>query len=136
MGGTNIDLTEQSRKYTVKYALNTAAGVKSLLRDRHKIGLRRFTGDTAASDILIDLASAINSAGLTERQTEAVALVYGPWDLTQADAAAVMGITKQSVGDFIHGAARRIAAVYERWEYGEVEVIAEEEDETIDEAHV
>ncbi|MBJ6364171.1 RNA polymerase subunit sigma [Paenibacillus sp. GCM10012307] len=131
-----VDLTEQSRKYTVKYALNAAAGVKSLLRDRHKIGLRRFTGDTAASDILIDLASAINTAGLTERQTEAVALVYGPWDLTQADAATVMGVGQDSVSDFLNGAARRIAAVYERWEYGEIEVIAEEGDGEIDEARV
>ncbi len=122
MGGSNVDLTEQTRKYTVTYALTTEAGVKSLFRDRHKIGQRRFVGDTAASDILIDLASAISSAGLTDRQTEAVALVYGHWDLTQAEAAAVMGVTRDAVNKFLDSAIRRITAVYKRWNYGEVEV--------------
>lgn len=121
MGACNVDLTKDTRKYTQKYALNTAAGVKALLRDRHRIAARRFKGDTAASDILIDLHSAINSAGLTERQTEAVAWVYGA-DVTQAKAAEVMGVGQDSVSDFVNGAAKRIAAVYARWEYGELTV--------------
>jgi len=128
MGGTNVDLTEQSRKYTVTYALNTAAGVKRLLRDRHKIVVRRFSGDTAASDILIDLHSAIESAGLTDRQAEAVALVYG-LDVTQAEAARVMSVSQQAVQQSVDAAAERIAAVYARWEYGEITTIAEEVDE-------
>jgi len=119
-----MDLTKQTRKYTESYTLSTAAGVKALLRDRHRIAARRFKGDTAASDILIDLHSAINSAGLTDRQTEAVAWVYGV-DVTQAEAARIMGITREGVKNLVNEAVERVAAVYERWEYGEVTVEGE-----------
>ncbi|GGF88333.1 sigma factor-like helix-turn-helix DNA-binding protein [Paenibacillus abyssi] len=121
MGGTNVDLTKDTRKYTQKYSLSSAAGVKALLRDRHRIGARRFKGDTAASDIIIDLHSAIESACLTERQAEAVALVYG-LDVTQAEAARVMGVSQPAVAQFTDEAAERIAAVYQRWNYGEITV--------------
>jgi predicted DNA-binding protein (UPF0251 family) len=121
MGHVKIDTEKQSRKYTETYSLSTAAGVKRLLRDRHRIAARRFKGDTAASDILIDLHSAINSAGLTDRQTEAVAWVYGA-DVTQAKAAGIMGITQQGVADLTDNAAERVAAVFKRWEYEEVTI--------------
>ncbi|WP_127506884.1 DUF134 domain-containing protein [Paenibacillus humicus] len=127
MGATNVDLTKDTRKYSVTYALNSADGVKKLLRDRHKIGQRRFTGDTAASDILIDLHSAIESAALTDRQAEAIALVYG-LDVTQATAARVMGITQQNVAVNVDAGVDKIAAVFRRWEYGEVTVEVETED--------
>lgn len=107
---------------TQTYALNDAAGVKALLRDRYRIAERRFRGDTAASDILIDLNSAIESAGLTDRQAEALAYVYGKWQLTQKEAAEAMGITQQNVSANVDGATKRIAAVFKRWEYGEVTV--------------
>lgn len=126
MGACSVDLTEKGRQYTQKYALNDAAGVKALLRDRHRIGARRFRGDTAASDILIDLHSAIESAGLTDRQAEAVALVYG-LDVTQSTAAAVMGVSQQAVAQLTDEAAERITAVYVRWDYGEISVELEEE---------
>ncbi|MGG1641855.1 RNA polymerase subunit sigma [Paenibacillus sp. NRS-1782] len=119
MGSVKIDIAKSDRSYAVKYALNDAAGVRSLLRDRHRISSARFRGDTAASDILIDLRSAINSAGLTERQTEAIAWVYGV-DLTQKEAAAIMCVERQSVGEAVDRAIERIAEVYRRWEYGEV----------------
>lgn len=125
MGAVKVDTEKQARAYEVKYALNDAAGVKALLRDRHRISSARFSGDYNACDILIDLHSAINSAGLTERQTEAIAWVYGV-DLTQKDAAALMGVGQDSVSDFVNGAAERIAAVYARWEYGDVAVQYEE----------
>lgn len=121
MGATNVDLTKDTRKYSQTYALNDAAGVKALLRDRHRIAARRFKGDTAASDILIDLHSAIESSGMTARQAEAIALVYG-MDLTQKDAASVMGVGQDSVSDFVNGAAQRISAVYVRWNYEEITI--------------
>ncbi|MBE3649177.1 sigma factor-like helix-turn-helix DNA-binding protein [Paenibacillus polymyxa] len=119
MGHVKVDIAKSDRSYAVKYALNDAAGVRSLLRDRHRISSARFRGDTAASDILIDLHSAINSAGLTERQTEAIAWVYGV-DLTQEKAAAIMGVTQQAVAKMADEAVEKIAAVYQRWDYGEV----------------
>ncbi|TCM89622.1 sigma-70-like protein [Paenibacillus sp. BK033] len=125
MGACNVDLTQDTRKYTQKYALNDVAGVKYLLRDRHRIASRRFRGDTAASDILIDLHSAIESAGLTDRQAEAIALVYG-LDVTQTEAARVMGIAQKNVSETIDTAAEKICAVFKRWDYGEVTVELEE----------
>lgn len=121
MGHVKVDIAKSDRNYSVKYALNDAAGVKSLLRDRHRISSARFRGDTSASDILIDLHSAMNSAGLTERQTEAIAWVYGV-DLTQKEAAKLMGIAQQNVSEALDRAAESIAAVYRRWEYGEIAV--------------
>lgn len=128
MGAVKVDTQKQARAYEVKYALNDAAGVKALLRDRHRIAERRYSGDTAASDIIIDLHSAIESAGLTDRQAEAIAWVYGR-DLTQKVAAGIMAVTREAVTQFIDGAAERIAAVYKRWEYGDVTVEYTEDNE-------
>jgi predicted DNA-binding protein (UPF0251 family) len=135
MGATNVDLTKDTRKYSQTYALNDAAGVKALLRDRHRIAARRFKGDTAASDILIDLHSAIESSGMTARQAEAIALVYG-MDVTQKAAAAVMGVGQDSVSDFVNGAAQRISAVYKRWNYGELTIELEGADADNDDVNV
>lgn len=128
MGAVKIDVGKQARVYEVKYSLNDSAGVKALLRDRHRISSARFTGDYNACDILIDLHSAINSAALTERQTEAIAWVYGA-DLTQAKAAGIMAVSREAVTQLIDGAAERIAAVYKRWEYGDVTVEYTEDNE-------
>ncbi|MEK4360836.1 sigma factor-like helix-turn-helix DNA-binding protein [Paenibacillus sp. FSL M7-1455] len=124
---------KQARAYDVKYALNDAAGVKALLRDRHRIAERRYSGDTAASDIIIDLHSAIESAGLTERQAEAIAWVYGR-DLTQKVAASIMGIAQKNVSEAIDRAAEAIAGVFKRWEYGELVVEYAEDNEMAKEA--
>lgn len=126
MGSVKIDLQGKERAYEIKYCLCDSAGVKALLRDRHRIAERRYSGDTAASDIIIDLHSAIESAGLTERQAEAIAWVYGR-DLTQKTAAGIMAVSQQAVALFIDDAAAKIAEVYKRWEYGEVAVEYEEE---------
>lgn len=68
---------------------------------------------------MLDLNSAIYNAGLTDRQTEAVALISG-MDLTQAEAARVMGIARQVVARMYEEAAEKLAAVYRKWEYGEI----------------
>lgn len=121
-----VDLTKDTRTYTESYALSSPAGVKKLLRDRHHIASRRYKGDTAASDILIDLHSAINSAGLTDRQTEAVAWVYGV-DVTQSKAAEIMGISQKNVNEYLEIAVGRIVDVYKRWNYEEITVELERE---------
>ncbi|WP_339306885.1 sigma factor-like helix-turn-helix DNA-binding protein [Paenibacillus sp. FSL R5-0519] len=128
MGHVKIDIEKGSRSYSVKYSLSSAAGVKALLRDRHRISSARFRGDYAACDILVDLHSAINSAGLTDRQTEAIAFVYG-FDVTQAEAARQMGVSREAVTQLIEAAAEKMAAVYKRWEYGEVSVEYTEDSE-------
>ncbi|MEW9697969.1 sigma factor-like helix-turn-helix DNA-binding protein [Paenibacillus sp. SI8] len=130
MSTGSIDIEAKSRKYAQTYALNTSDGVKALLRDRHKIAERQFKGDYSAVDITIDLHSAIESAGLTDRQAESIAWVYGR-DLTQTEAARIMGIAQKNVNEYLGVACERIAAVFQRWDYGEVtvEVDATETDE-------
>ncbi|MNM97069.1 Sigma-70, region 4 [compost metagenome] len=101
--------------------MNSAAGVKKLLRDRHHVSSARFLGDYNAADTLIDLHSAINSAGLTDKQTEAIAWVYGA-DLTQKDAAEIMGIARSTLVESVDSACEKIAVVYRKWNYGEISV--------------
>lgn len=43
-------------------------------------------------------------------------------DLTQAEAARVMGITQQAVAKMYDEAAEKLASVYRKWEYGEITV--------------
>lgn len=119
--------------YEVKYVLNDAAGVKKLLRDRHHINSAQFLGDYNAVDTLVDLNSAIASAGLTERQAESVAWVYGA-DLTQKDSAEIMGITRTTLNESIDTAAEKIASVYRKWEYGEIAVSYVLDDEDTNES--
>ncbi|MNC31172.1 hypothetical protein D3C75_794860 [compost metagenome] len=116
--------------YEVKYVLNDAAGVKKLLRDRHHISSARFqSGDYNAVDMLVDLSSAINSAGLSEVQAEVVAWISGA-DMTQQQASEIMHVTRQAITKAYEVACEKIAAVYRKWEYGEVCVgyLLEDED--------
>lgn len=109
----------QHRQYEARYALDSAEGVRLLLGEYHALRLRRFNGDTAASDILIDLATAIERAGLTDRQRQAVELVYFA-DMSQVDTAERLSVSKQTVNRLITVAAVKIARVYEKWaRYGE-----------------
>lgn len=121
---------EKERAYNAAYRLQTAAGVKRLLADRHRIGARRYRGDTAASDLLLDLDKAMTMARLTDRQAMAIALVYG-LGLTHAEAAAELGITRQAVGISIDSAAKRIARIYARWRYSDVEITLDDEAEAV-----
>jgi DNA-directed RNA polymerase specialized sigma24 family protein len=128
--GSNHDMDARHRQYTVKYALNTAEGVGRLLRDMHRLRSARFErGDYAASDILIDLDSAIVAANLTVRQRQALYYVYEE-DMRQVDAAKAMGCAQNSVSEAVDRALERIASVYERWNYGEVEVLYVENNES------
>lgn len=128
MGAVKVDIEKDQRKYKESYALNTAKGVEKLLRDRHRIASRRFNGDYAACDIIIDLNDAIEKAKLSRRQVETITFLYG-CDLTQSEAAAEMSVTQQAVQQFNSEACRKIAQVFREWDYGEVTVELAEEDE-------
>lgn len=129
MGAVTVDIEKDARKYTQTYALNTSKGVEKLLRDRHKIAARRFTGDYAACDIIIDLNEAIDRANLSRRQTETITYLYG-CDMTQAEAADEMAVTQQAVAKFNAEACRKIARVFRGWDYGEVVIEIPEVGET------
>jgi DNA-directed RNA polymerase specialized sigma24 family protein len=87
-----------------------------LLGDYHALKIRRFNGDTAASDILIDLTKAIAMAQLTGRQSEALRLVYEE-DLTQEEAGKRLGVNRIVVLEHVEKAIEAISEVYFYWSH-------------------
>lgn len=130
IGTVKADLGAKERSYEVKYALNDAKGVRLLLGDWHALRERRYCGDTDACVILADLQTAIDRAGLTDRQRQALRLVYVE-DLTQAEAGLRMGVGQPNVKAYIDHATEKIADIYENWSvrgegytFEEVEAVA------------
>jgi DNA-binding CsgD family transcriptional regulator len=140
MGVSSYDKSAPHRRLEGELvALDNALGVSLLLRQTHALINRAYAGDTAAIDITLDLSTAIERAGLTRRETEALKYVYGE-DLTQAEAGVAMGIERTTVTDTLKRAHEKIADVYEYWShrgegYGVTLTIAtqNEEDENDDE---
>lgn len=93
---------------------------KAILRNYHALIERQYKGDTDAICTLVDLETAIESANLTDRQTEALALVYGE-DMTQKVAGERMGITREAVSLITEFAITKIQAVYDGWAINETE---------------
>lgn len=87
---------------------------KAILSNYHALKERRYLGDLDASDTLIDFERAVKLANLTQRQEEALRLVYGE-DLTQVKAAEAMGIAHASLSEFVSLATEKIDDVYEMW---------------------
>ena len=106
-------------RYAAKYALNSPKGVQRLLGDYHHLYARRIDkSDFPASDILMDLRFAIAKAGLTDRQRQALALHFIKLKTQEEVALEMDGISQVGVYYHIQGALKRIAKVYEGWEYG------------------
>lgn len=131
IGASKHDIHEKERKYDERYALDSPAGVRKLLRDYYALVERQYLGDYDATVILTDLRQAIELARLTRRQRQAVYYVYVR-DLTQADAGEAMSLAQQNVGDLLARAEADIAAIYEYWGWhGEGYAIHENEMEDI-----
>lgn len=129
IGTCGIDTEKASRQYSVKYALNTPRGVRALLRDYNRLYARKYDkADYAAADILIDLQTAITASKLTRRQAEVIALIFVD-DLTQETAGERLGVDRTAVTHALTGAIKRITRVYRDWEYGEVSVVLDGENE-------
>ncbi|WP_416045895.1 sigma factor-like helix-turn-helix DNA-binding protein [Priestia megaterium] len=115
MGAVKSDLTARERALEESYpALNTPAGIKRLLGEWNALTLRQYTGDYEAVVLLTDLETAIEAAKLTERQSEAIRLVYEA-DLTQEEAARQAGVDKSVMSRRLDTAAEKVAEVYEYW---------------------
>lgn len=113
--GASTNKPDQHLRYESAYpALNNPAGLRILLSDYHALKGRRFAGDYAGCDILIDLHRAIELANLTARQRQALELVYGE-DLTQAEAGKRMGLDKPGVNNLLDRAIEGIADIYYYW---------------------
>ncbi|MFB3900379.1 sigma factor-like helix-turn-helix DNA-binding protein [Bacillus amyloliquefaciens] len=114
MGTVKIDLHRKDREFNAAYALDNAEGVKLLLADYRKFVSRKRCGDYAAVEVLIDIHKAIELAGLTVRQRQAIELVYFG-ELTQAEAGERMGITQQKAEAHASRAIEKIADIYYYW---------------------
>ena len=114
MGAVKVDLQAGERRLAERYALDSPTGVRLLLSEYHALVGRQFQGDYDAVVLLTDLATAIDQAGLTDRQRQALNLVYVE-DLTQAKAGEAMGIGQQNVDNYIDNAIDKIAEIYFYW---------------------
>lgn len=114
IGKVKIDLHRKDREFETTYALDNAEGVKTLLSDYPKFVSRKRLGEYEAAEVLLDLHNAIELAYLTDRQREAIRLVYFE-DLTQVEAGKRMGIGQDAVFKHIDAAADKIADIYYYW---------------------
>jgi predicted DNA-binding protein (UPF0251 family) len=64
--------------------------------------------------VLADLAEAVRLAGLTNRQAQALALVYEE-DLTQVEAGRRLGIAQNTLSEAVDRACEAIADIYYYW---------------------
>mgnify|MGYP001084415320 CR=1 FL=1 len=109
-----MDLHRKEREFDATYALDNAEGVKLLLADYQKFVSRKRCGDYDAATILIDIHKALELANLTDRQRQALELVYFG-ELTQAEAGERMGISREAVKLYLLKAAEKIAEIYYYW---------------------
>jgi DNA-binding CsgD family transcriptional regulator len=115
MGAVKIDTHAKERSLEAKYpALDNPANLRILLSDYHALINRQYQGDYAAVDILVDLRKAVEMAGLTGRQSEALRLVYEE-DLTQEEAGRRMGIGQDVVSYHVTNAITAVSEVYYYW---------------------
>ncbi|NUJ19716.1 DUF134 domain-containing protein, partial [Bacillus glycinifermentans] len=75
---------------------------------------RKRLGEYEAAEVLLDLHKAIELADLTDRQREAIRLVYFE-DLTQVEAGKRMGISRITLREYVEAAAEKIADIYYYW---------------------
>jgi DNA-directed RNA polymerase specialized sigma subunit len=120
LGAIKRDINGNERNISTKYAsLDSPGGLRILLGDYHALKNRRFQGDVDASIILLDLATAIELAGLTNRQRQALELTFNQ-DLTQAEAGKRLGLAQNTVSEAVDRAVENIAEVYWYWsQHGE-----------------
>lgn len=115
IGSVKVDLSTKERALEETFpALNTPAGIKRLLGEQGALEIRQYAGDYDAVLLLTDLETAISKAKLTERQSEAIRLVYEA-DLTQEEAARQAGVDKSVMSRRLEKATEKVAEVYEYW---------------------
>ncbi|MCY7451796.1 DUF134 domain-containing protein [Bacillus altitudinis] len=112
--GASTNKPDQHLRYETQYKLDGPDGVKALLADYTTLRQRRFLGDMAACDILIDLDRAIELASLTGKQYEALRLVYFE-DFTQVEAGKQLGVAQKNVSEAVDRAVCSIADIYYYW---------------------
>ncbi len=89
---------------------------KGLLTKIHEIDNRRFLGDTAASDIMIDFAAAVKMAELTPLQTEALSMLYID-GYTQQQAADLLGVERSTFAKRAKNGLDALEEIYQYWAF-------------------
>jgi len=69
---------------------------RAILANYHALTERQYVGDVDAIVALLDFATAVKAARLTDRQAEALRLVYGE-GMTQVDAGKAMGVSQPAI---------------------------------------
>lgn len=82
---------------------------RAILTNYHALTERQYVGDTDAICALLDLATAVERAKLTDRQAQALRLVYGE-GMTQKDAGLAMGVSQPAVNGLLRAAESSIDA--------------------------
>ncbi|ARO60166.1 Uncharacterized protein B5E38_2641 [Bacillus cereus] len=118
MGVSKYDNEASHRRIEQEYALDNPKSIDILLRHLPYMQERRFNGDYAASDVLMDMETAISQADLTDRQRQVLRLVYFE-DMKQRDVAILLGITAPTVNLYKRLLAQKVAAVFERWAWSD-----------------
>ncbi|PDZ36488.1 hypothetical protein CON18_30670 [Bacillus cereus] len=118
MGASKYDNEAAVRRIEHNYALDNPKSIDLLLRHLPYMQERRYNGDYAASDVLMDMETAISQADLTDRQCQVLRLVYLE-DMKQTQVAVEMGITAPTVNLYKRLLAQKIAAVFERWAWSD-----------------
>jgi RNA polymerase sigma factor (sigma-70 family) len=117
MGSVKRDLHVNERSLEEKYpALDSPQNLRILLSDYHALVNRQYMGDYDAVVLLVDLRKAIEMAQLTDRQGQALRLVYEE-DLTQEEAGKRLGVSQQAVEQHVNNAIEAISEVYYYWSH-------------------
>jgi hypothetical protein len=115
MGVVKIDTQAKEMSLDQRYpALDNPTGLRILLSDYHALVNRQYMGDYDAVVLLVDLRKAIAMAQLTDRQRQALRLVYEE-DLTQEEAGKRMGVHRLVVQEHVEKAIEAISEVYYYW---------------------
>jgi RNA polymerase sigma factor (sigma-70 family) len=114
MGTVKHDKQAGERRLESMYALDNPKGVRTLLSDYYALVSRQYKGDYHAVDILIDLHTAIERAGLTKRQREVLDYIYFR-QYNQTETARELGIKQTHVSRHLAVAESKIARVFEAW---------------------
>lgn len=109
MSGIRIDNLKHNRHLT-RYNYGDLRALKKAYRVIHKLEQRSiYSGDSASAIVLVDLMSAIegNESVLTGKQSEAMKMVLIE-DITESEAASMLGISQQALHYRIKAALLRI----------------------------
>jgi len=89
--------------------------VHKILTSIYEIEERQYSrGDYGAVVTLVDFREAVRLADLTERQREAIRLVYYE-GFEQGEVSQRLNVSQPAVSQFINAAIRKIANIYKEW---------------------